>query len=128
MFMSPEKPNSRKGKSWFARLTLCFFGLLAALISIVMIGSALMGAAPMLSTVSRFIGTARPFFYLIQCVLIFLLWWYWSTFVDFLVARGFVSQPKKAALMHDRNRIILMLIAIEVFVVMGFPFRYMDLS
>ena len=101
---------------------------MAALIAIAMIGSALMGAAPMFNAVSSFVHTAKPFFYLAQCLTIFLLWWYWAVFVEWLSARGSITAVKKSALLRGRNRVIMMLVAIEVFVVIGFPFRYIDFS
>lgn len=128
MSMTEENPKPKKRKSWFVRLTFGFFGLVAALIVIVMIGSALMGAAPMFSAVSRLVVTVKPFFYLAHCVLIFLLWWYWAAFVESLSARGSINAVKKAALLRGRNRAILMLVAIEIFVVIGFPFRYIDFT
>jgi hypothetical protein len=128
MSMAEGNPNPKKRKSWFVRLTLGFFGLVAALFVIVMIGSALMGAAPMFSAVSRLVVTVKPFFYFAHGVLIFLLWWYWAAVVESLSARGSITPVKKSALLRGRNQVILMLVAIEVFVVIGFPFRYIDFS
>lgn len=128
MAIAGEQRRGTRRKSWFIRLTLTFLGFTAVLIVIVMIGAALMGAAPMFSAVSSLVDTAKPFFYLMQCVLIFLLWWYWEAFVEWLSARGSITPAKKPALLRGRNRVILMLVAIEVFVVIGFPFRYIDFS
>ena len=128
MSTTAENPNPKNRKSWFVRLTVGFLGLVAALIAIVVIGSALMGAAPMFSAVSRLVLTVKPFFYLAHCLTIVLLWWYWAVFVEWLSARGSISDVKKSALLHGRNRVILMLVAIEIFVVIGFPFRYIDFT
>jgi hypothetical protein len=92
----------------------------------VVVGSSLIGAVPMFDAVARVLGVARPYFYLFHCTLIFLVWWYWYPLVDRLAARGSMNAPKKAALQGARNRIVLMLVAIEVFVVMGFPFRFLS--
>jgi hypothetical protein len=128
MAAAEENPNLKKRKSWFVRLTLGFLALVAGLTIVAMVGSSLMGTAPMFSAVSRVVGTVKPFFYLTQCVLIFLLWWYWAVFIEWLSSRGSISIARKPALLRGRNRVILMMVAIEVFVVMGFPFRYMNLG
>lgn len=103
------------------KFLLCY-GVLAALF---VAASLRFGPTQTLDALANATAVARPYLHALQIATLFMLWWRWAALVEWMAKRHWVSARAKPHVLAARNRILLMLCAIQVLVVMGFPMRYL---
>lgn len=72
---------------------------------------------------SAWLDVAKPVFVASYILAIAALWWRWSQTIHWLASKSLVHPSNVAMALSQRNRIITMLVALEVIVVMGLPFN-----
>ncbi len=100
--------------------TLAVVSMLAIVVSL------MVGNLETLASMTASLTMARPYIIALHLSLIALLWLRWPRFIGFLEAKGKVHPSNKAVVLASRNRIALLLLAVEVFVVIGFPFAFLN--
>jgi len=120
----PEKNRrSAPQKNWFIRCLILFLTITGAIILLLIAGASVIGTTPMLGKVIALTTSIRPWLYSGQLSLIAVLWWKWSSFISWLAKRGTITEQMCGPLLASRHRIISAILAIQIFVVMGIPFR-----
>lgn len=84
----------------------------------------LLGRGETLFAVGAAVARLKPYFVTLHWVLIGMLWWEWETVIDFLQARGKLHPGMREMALAARHRTVLMLLAVEVFIVMRLPLAW----
>lgn len=72
---------------------------------------------------SAWLDVAKPAFVAAHTLAIASLWWRWHQVIDWLASKGLVHPSNLSMATQQRNRVITMLVALELVVVLGFPFN-----
>lgn len=117
-----NKTTRKRARAWrlLVKFLLCY-GVLAGLF---LVASLRFGPLRTLDAITDAVATARPYLHALQIATLFMLWWRWHALIEWMAKRSWVSVRAKPHVLAARNRIMLMLGAIQVLVVMGFPLRY----
>jgi hypothetical protein len=121
----PRKVVPIKKRKGLTTAILLFAGCALAIILLLGIASAMMGAQPTMEATGSFIDRIRPFAILLQCAAIVCLWWYWANVVEWLVQARRVTAREAIRLKAARTRVCAVLAVVELVLVIGFPFRFM---
>lgn len=119
--MSNKAETKRHG--WFWRLTAIFLAVLLAVVALIAVGSAFVGADRAMASVSLWTHKARSWMYASQLATLCIVWWKWHAIVSWMVRRGAIAKAAEAHFLAARNRVMGVLFAIQLIVVMGLPFR-----
>ncbi len=120
----PVRAPSRRG-ALFLKTMLWMIAALAAIGVCTAAAVALMGSDMRLGTLQSWLWRIKPYACVIHLALIGWLWWKWDALMATLYATGRMHPSMKQAVLASRNRTVMMLLAVEVFVVMEFPFSLM---
>jgi len=72
---------------------------------------------------SAWLDVAKPVFVASHILAIAALWWRWPQTIHWLARRSLIHPSNVSMALSQRNRVITMLVALEVIVVMGLPFN-----
>lgn len=100
--------------------------VLATALSIgLLLGLAMLSAGHLstLETFSAWLNVIKPAFIALHVTLIALLWLNWPAVVRWMAAKGWVHARNVEAVLTQRTRVVSMLCAIELILVIGFPFN-----
>lgn len=86
----------------------------------------MLGSLDFLASLKAMLGQVRPYAIALHLSLIALLWQKWPRVISWLEAKGKVHPANKALILASRHRTALLLLAVEVFVVIGFPFNVLS--
>lgn len=101
------------------------FLLVAAILTLLLITGALfMGEKTMLAMVTSTMKSVRPWLYAFQLSVIGVVWLRWQSMVEWFYRRGKFRDATREALFGARHRIMSAILAFQLIVVMGIPFRY----
>ena len=100
--------------------------LLLGLGAMTAIASITLGSMNWLASLKATLEQVRPYAIALHVSLIAVLWWKWGRVIDWMEAKGKVHPANKAAILASRHRTALLLLAVEVFVVIGFPFNVLS--
>ncbi len=122
---APRKVVPIKKRKGLTSAVLLFAGCAAAIILLLAIASAMMGAQPAMEATGSFIDRIRPFAIVLQCAAIACLWWYWANVIEWLIDKKRINAKEAVRLTAARARVCVVLAVVEVVLVIGFPFRFM---
>jgi len=77
------------------------------------------------AALTRTLATLKPAIVALHLVLIAALCWRWSRAIAWLYRRGWIHPDNLALALSMRNRVIAILLALEVLVVMRLPFVWL---
>ncbi|HEX7635288.1 MAG TPA: hypothetical protein VF427_08425 [Noviherbaspirillum sp.] len=97
--------------------------LLLGLGAMTAIASITLGSMDWLASLKATLGKVRPYAIALHVSLIAVLWLKWPRLIGWLDEKGKVHPANKAAILASRHRMALLFLAVEVFVVIGFPFN-----
>ncbi|MBC7501855.1 MAG: hypothetical protein H7315_15375 [Herminiimonas sp.] len=80
-----------------------------------------------LTRITSWLATSRSYVSFIHLALLACLWWKWEALVNYFYATGRMTPEMKLAALGSRNRTLMLLLAFELFVVIGFPFAVIRL-
>jgi len=108
-----------KAAAWTLAL-LVGLGVLAAAAGM------MLGNLEFLASLKALLRQVRLYAIALHLSLITLLWQQWPSVIGWLETKGKVHPANKAAILASRHRTALLLLAVEVFVVIGFPFNVLS--
>jgi len=76
-----------------------------------------------LQSFSAWLDALKPAFIALHVTLIALLWLHWSTVIRWLSRKSWVHPKNLDDVLTQRTRVVAMLCAIEIVMVIGFPFN-----
>ena len=121
MAAPPVRASPRRG-ALFLKTMLWMIAALAAIGVCTAAAVALMGCDMRLGALQTWLWRIKPYACVIHLALIGWLWWKWDALMATLYATGRMHPSMKQAALASRNRTVMMLLAVEVVVVMEFPF------
>ena len=113
-------------KSPFLKVAAWTIVLLLVLGAVTAVAGMMLGSVERLVALKAMLEQVRPYAIALHLTLITLLWQKWPRIIGWLEARGKVHPSNKAAILASRHRTALLLLTVEVFVVIGFPFNVLS--
>ena len=105
------------------------FGVARALLQVLvllMLGQLALQWSGATAEVEAFMDVARPWLWTGQLALTALLWARWSSFIQWLGARGHIPQRAVPQVQRSRNRLVALLLVAQLTLVMGLPWSLLS--